>query len=68
MDMVAFDSTLLDPLGDGLTSRKFFCFFHFFSFQLDLQSRSSAFPYVQQRVVFCSAVGYQIWIVLDMGV
>jgi hypothetical protein len=58
---------LLDPLGDGLTSREFFCFFHFFSFQLDLQSSSSAFPYVQQTVVLCFAVGYQMWIVLEMG-
>jgi hypothetical protein len=58
---------LLDPLGDGLTSRKFFCFFHFFSFQLDLQSSSSAFPYVQQGVVFCFAVGYKMWILLEMG-
>jgi hypothetical protein len=58
---------LLDPLGDGLTSRKFFCLFHIFSFQLDLQSSSSVFPYVQQGVVFCFSEGYQIWIVLEMG-
>ncbi len=64
---VFFDFTLLDPLGDGLASRKFFCFSHFFSFQLGLQSSSSAFPYVQQGVVFCFAVGYQMWIGLEMG-
>jgi hypothetical protein len=32
-----------------------------------LQSSSSVFPYVQQGVVFCFSEGYQIWIVLEMG-
>jgi hypothetical protein len=54
-------------LATALQAVSFSAFFHFFSFQLDLQSSSLAFPYVQQGVVFCFAVGYQMWIVLEMG-
>jgi hypothetical protein len=54
-------------LATALLAVSFSAFFHFFSFQLDLQSSSSAFPYVQQGVVFCFAVGYQMWIVLEVG-